>query len=101
MTLCVFSIKKAVALINGLDTAKFPLLLSRILQKLHIKVCLSVLFYFLMTFTHTHTHYLAHLLSMNIIMCTFFVKRVVYLTFVATSGDLENITGGKCALVIA
>ncbi|XP_076443796.1 COMM domain-containing protein 10-like [Babylonia areolata] len=30
-------IKKAVALINDLDTSKFPLLLSRILQKLHIK----------------------------------------------------------------
>ncbi|KAI0208419.1 COMM domain-containing protein 10 [Lamellibrachia satsuma] len=31
------NIKKAVALINGLDCAKFPLLLSRILQKLHLK----------------------------------------------------------------
>ncbi|KAK7492518.1 hypothetical protein BaRGS_00016184 [Batillaria attramentaria] len=30
-------IKKAVTLINQLDTAKFPLLLSRILQKLHVK----------------------------------------------------------------
>ena len=33
-----FSIKKAVSLINGIDPGKFPLLLSRILQKLHIKV---------------------------------------------------------------
>ncbi|KAK7116209.1 COMM domain-containing protein 10-like isoform X2 [Littorina saxatilis] len=31
------NIKKAVALINDLATAKFPLLLSRILQKIHIK----------------------------------------------------------------
>jgi len=31
------SIKKAVTLINGLDVDKFPLLLSRILQKLHLK----------------------------------------------------------------
>ncbi|KAL8562624.1 hypothetical protein ACOMHN_011196 [Nucella lapillus] len=31
------NIKKAVSLINDLDTSKFPLLLSRILQKLHIK----------------------------------------------------------------
>lgn len=32
-----FSLKKAVGLINDLDSAKFPLLLSRILQKLHLK----------------------------------------------------------------
>ncbi|XP_062924752.1 COMM domain-containing protein 10 isoform X2 [Mobula hypostoma] len=31
------SIKEAVVLINGLDTGKFPRLLSRILQKLHLK----------------------------------------------------------------
>ncbi|XP_055489137.1 COMM domain-containing protein 10 isoform X2 [Leucoraja erinacea] len=31
------SIKQAVLLINGLDTTKFPRLLSRILQKLHLK----------------------------------------------------------------
>ncbi|KAK0055211.1 COMM domain-containing protein 10 [Biomphalaria pfeifferi] len=31
------SIKKAVALINELDVTKFPLLLSRIMQKLHVK----------------------------------------------------------------
>ncbi|XP_012942446.1 COMM domain-containing protein 10 [Aplysia californica] len=31
------SIKRAVTLINGLDVNKFPLLLSRILQKLHLK----------------------------------------------------------------
>ncbi|GFU30792.1 COMM domain-containing protein 10 [Nephila pilipes] len=30
-------IQKAVALINGLDSSKFPLLLTRILQKLHLK----------------------------------------------------------------
>ena len=32
-------LKKAVELINSLDTAKFPLLLSRIIQKLHLRVC--------------------------------------------------------------
>ncbi|XP_014341630.1 COMM domain-containing protein 10 isoform X2 [Latimeria chalumnae] len=31
------SIKQAVMLINGIDTGKFPRLLSRILQKLHLK----------------------------------------------------------------
>ncbi|XP_069745947.1 COMM domain-containing protein 10 [Narcine bancroftii] len=31
------SIKQAVVLVNGLDTGKFPRLLSRILQKLHLK----------------------------------------------------------------
>lgn len=31
-------LKKAVELINSLDTAKFPLLLSRIIQKLHLRV---------------------------------------------------------------
>ncbi|KAK7008739.1 COMM domain-containing protein 10 [Biomphalaria glabrata] len=31
------SIKKAVSLINELDVTKFPLLLSRIMQKLHVK----------------------------------------------------------------
>eukprot|EP00062_Callorhinchus_milii_P012366 gi/632959329/ref/XP_007895560.1/ PREDICTED: COMM domain-containing protein 10 isoform X2 [Callorhinchus milii] len=31
------SIKRAVVLINGIDTGKFPRLLSRILQKLHLK----------------------------------------------------------------
>ncbi|KAI8777323.1 COMM domain-containing protein 10, partial [Biomphalaria glabrata] len=31
------SIKKAIALINELDVTKFPLLLSRIMQKLHVK----------------------------------------------------------------
>ncbi|XP_071964876.1 COMM domain-containing protein 10-like [Antedon mediterranea] len=31
------SIKKAVELINGIDASKFPRLLSRILQKLHLK----------------------------------------------------------------
>ncbi|XP_013414424.1 COMM domain-containing protein 10 [Lingula anatina] len=31
------SIKKAVSLVNSLDSGKFPLLLSRILQKLHLK----------------------------------------------------------------
>jgi len=37
--ICFFySIRKAVSLINALDQAKFPLLLSRILQKLHLKV---------------------------------------------------------------
>lgn len=30
-------LKKAVELINSLDTAKFPLLLSRIIQKLHLR----------------------------------------------------------------
>jgi len=37
--ICFFySIRKAVSLINALDQAKFPLLLLRILQKLHLKV---------------------------------------------------------------
>ncbi|KAL3867481.1 hypothetical protein ACJMK2_044683 [Sinanodonta woodiana] len=31
------SIKKAVTLINALDAARFPLILSRILQKIHLK----------------------------------------------------------------
>ncbi|XP_059580905.1 COMM domain-containing protein 10 isoform X7 [Alligator mississippiensis] len=31
------SVRKAVSLINGTDTGKFPRLLSRILQKLHLK----------------------------------------------------------------
>lgn len=31
------SIKRAIMLINGLDVNKFPLLLSRIIQKLHLK----------------------------------------------------------------
>ena len=31
-------LKKAVELINSLHTAKFPLLLSRIIQKLHLRV---------------------------------------------------------------
>ena len=34
----VHRLKKAVELINSLDTAKFPLLLSRIIQKLHLRV---------------------------------------------------------------
>ena len=38
--LLFFRIKKAVVLINELDTAKFPLLLTRILLKLHLKVCI-------------------------------------------------------------
>lgn len=38
----LFSMKKAVPLINAIDTGRFPRLLSRILQKLHLKVCISV-----------------------------------------------------------
>ena len=37
-----FRLKKAVQLINSLDTTKFPLLLSRIVQKLHLRVSLAV-----------------------------------------------------------
>ena len=40
--LLFFRIKKAVVLINELDTAKFPLLLTRILSKLHLKVCICI-----------------------------------------------------------
>lgn len=38
----LFSMKKAVPLINAIDTGRFPRLLIRILQKLHLKVCTSV-----------------------------------------------------------
>ena len=41
--LMFFSIRKAVALINDLESSKFPLLLSRITQKLHLKVLLVVM----------------------------------------------------------
>lgn len=44
----LFSMKKAVPLINAIDTGRFPRLLSRILQKLHLKVCILV-FLWLMT----------------------------------------------------
>uniref|UniRef100_A0A7M4G193 COMM domain containing 10 n=1 Tax=Crocodylus porosus TaxID=8502 RepID=A0A7M4G193_CROPO len=37
MFLALCSVRKAVSLINGTDTGKFPRLLSRILQKLHLK----------------------------------------------------------------
>lgn len=42
----VLRLKKAVQLINSLDTARFPLLLSRIVQKLHLRVWLICFFYF-------------------------------------------------------
>ena len=35
--LCFDSLKKSFAIINDLDSAKFPLLLSRVLQKIHVK----------------------------------------------------------------
>ena len=38
ITYFLHRLKKAVELINSLDTAKFPLLLSRIIQKLHLRV---------------------------------------------------------------
>lgn len=37
-----FSMKKAVSLINAIDIGRFPRLLTRILQKLHLKVCIFV-----------------------------------------------------------
>ena len=33
-----FSVKRAVTLINAMDQNKFPRLLSRVIQKLHLKV---------------------------------------------------------------
>jgi len=38
ITYFLHRLKKGVELINSLDTAKFPLLLSRIIQKLHLRV---------------------------------------------------------------
>ena len=38
-----FSMKKAVSLINEIDIGRFPRLLTRILQKLHLKVCMFVI----------------------------------------------------------
>lgn len=38
----LFSMKKAVLLINEIDIGRFPRLLTRILQKLHLKVCVFV-----------------------------------------------------------
>ena len=44
MHVTCFRIRRAVGLINQLDDGKFPLLLSRILQKLHLKVCYLLIF---------------------------------------------------------
>nr|XP_016850355.1 PREDICTED: COMM domain-containing protein 10 [Anolis carolinensis] len=58
------SIRKAVSLINAIDTGKFSRLLSRILQKLHLKVC-----------TEKNNHILVRIYEFSI---TFFKKQAVY-----------------------